>query len=101
MISLNKITKRGRALYLAYDQGMEHGPIDFNDKNVNPLYIIDIAKKGKFSAVIFQKGIAEKYSKEIKKSKVPLIIKLNGKTSLRKGEPLSIQICSVEEALDL
>ena len=71
MINLNKITKKGKALYLAYDQGIEHGPIDFNDKNVDPLYIIDIAKKGKFSAVIFQKGIAEKYNKEIKKSKIP------------------------------
>jgi len=88
-------------MFLAYDQGLEHGPIEFKDKNANPSYIIEIAKKGKFNGIIFQKGIAEKYSKEIKKSKVPLIIKLNGKTNIRKGEPLSIQICSVEEALDL
>jgi class I fructose-bisphosphate aldolase len=101
MISLNKITKRGRALYLAYDQGMEHGPIDFNDKNVDPNYIIKIAQKGKYNAVIFQKGIAEKYQKEIKKSRIPLIIKLNGKTSLRKSEPISTQLCSVEEAIKL
>ncbi len=101
MISLNKITKKGKALYLAYDQGFEHGPIDFNDKNINPLYIIDIAKKGKFSAVIFQKGIAEKYNKEIKKSKIPLIIKLNGKTSLHKEEPISLQLCTVKEATKL
>jgi len=101
MINLNKITKKGKALYLAYDQGIEHGPIDFNDKNVDPLYIIDIAKKGKFSAVIFQKGIAEKYNKEIKKSKIPLIIKLNGKTSLHKEEPISLQLCTVKEAIVL
>ena len=101
MISLKKITKKGKALYLAYDQGFEHGPIDFNDKNVDPLYIIDIAKKGKFSAVIFQKGIAEKYKKEIKKSKIPLIIKLNGKTSLHKEEPISLQLCTVKEAIAL
>ena len=101
MINLKKITKKGKALYLAYDQGFEHGPVEFNDKNVDPSYIIDIAKKGKFSAMIFQKGIAEKYHKEIKKSKIPLIIKLNGKTNLFKGEPLSRQLCSVKEAISL
>ena len=101
MISLKKITKKGHAMFLAYDQGLEHGPIEFNDKNVDPKSIIDIAKKGKFTAIIFQKGIAEKYNKEIKGSKVPLIVKLNGKTSLFKGEPMSEQLCTVQEAISL
>jgi len=101
MVKLNKILTKGKALFLAYDQGLEHGPTDFNDKNVNPEYIIEIAKKGKFNAVIFQKGIAEKYKKEIKSSRVPLIVKLNGKTNLVKGEPISRQICSVKEAVKL
>ena len=100
-INLRKITKKGRALFLAYDQGLEHGPTDFNDKNVNPEYIIDIAKKSGFNALIFQKGISEKYHNEIRKSKIPLIVKLNGKTNLVKGEPVSRQLCSVEEAVDL
>lgn len=93
--------KRKRALYLAYDQGLEHGPIEFNDKNVDPAFIIKIAEKGKYSGMIFQKGIAEKYNREIRKSKVPLIIKLNGKTNLYKGEPISRQLCTVKEALQL
>jgi len=101
MVNLNKLLKKGKALFLAYDQGLEHGPSDFNDKNVDPLFIIEIAKKAKYNAVIFQKGIAEKYNKEIKKSKVPLIIKLNGKTNLFKGEPISRQLCSVDEAIKL
>ena len=101
MVKLGKILRKGRGMFLAYDQGLEHGPTDFNDKNVDPLYIIDIAKRGKFTALIFQKGIAEKYSVEIKKSKVPLIVKLNGKTNLVKGEPVSRAICSVDEAVDL
>lgn len=100
-INLNKITTKGKALYLAYDQGLEHGPTDFNDKNVDPKYIINIAKKGKYNGVVFQKGIAEKYNKEIKKSKVPLIVKLNGKTNLFKGEPISRQLCTVDEAIKL
>lgn len=100
-VRLNKILKKGKALFLAYDQGLEHGPSDFNDKNVDPNYIIEIVKHGRYNAVIFQKGIAEKYNKEIKKSKVPLIIKLNGKTNLVKGEPISRQLCTVNEALKL
>jgi len=100
-MNLNKITTKGKAIYLAYDQGLEHGPDDFNDKNVNPEYIIEIAKKGKYNGIIFQKGIAEKYKQEIKNSKIPLIIKLNGKTNLVKGEPISRQLCSVDEAIKL
>src|SRR3989338_7776177 len=101
-IKVDRILKKGKALYIAYDQGLEHGPShDFNDKNVDPLYILDIAQKGKFQAIVYQKGIAEKYREEIKKSKIPLIIKLNGKTNLFKGEPISRQICSVSEAITL
>lgn len=101
MINLKKITKNRKALFLAYDQGLEHGPSDFNDKNFSPEYILDIAKKGGYNAIISQKGIAEKYNKEIKNSKIPLIIKLNGKTSLVDGEPLSRQLCSVSESIKL
>ncbi|MEK6926110.1 MAG: hypothetical protein AABW50_02425 [Nanoarchaeota archaeon] len=101
MVSLSKITIKGKALFLAYDQGLEHGPTDFNDKNVNPKYVIEIAKKGKFNAVIFQKGIAEKYKNEIAESKIPLILKLNGKTNLVQGDPISAQLCTVEEAIKL
>jgi len=99
---LSKILRKGKAMFLAYDQGLEHGPdSDFNDKNIDPLFIINIAKKGKYTGVVFQKGIAEKYNKEIKESKVPLILKLNGKTKLKKGEPISKPICTVKEAIKL
>ena len=98
-INLGRILEKERAMYLAYDQGLEHGPSDFTDQNIDPLKIIEIAVKGRFTGIVFQKGIAEKYQKEIKKSKVPLILKLNGKTNLLKGEPFSEQICSVAEAV--
>jgi fructose-bisphosphate aldolase, class I len=97
MASLSKIMTKGKALYLAYDQGLEHGPVDFNDKNVDPQYIIDIANRTKLNGVIYQKGIAEKY----KNGKTPLIIKLNGKTSLVRGDPVSRQLCEVKEAIKL
>ncbi len=87
--------RRGKGILLAYDQGLEHGPSkDFNEKSVDPDYILEIARKGKFTGVIFQKGVAEKYYK----GTVPLIVKVNGKTSLPKGEPIASQICSVKQA---
>ena len=99
LINLRKISKKGKFLFLAYDQGIEHGPTDFNLKNVDPDFIINLAKKGKFTAMIFQKGIAEKYYDEIKKSRVSLILKLNGKTKLVKNDPVSRQLCTVDEAI--
>jgi class I fructose-bisphosphate aldolase len=100
-ISLKNITNKGKALLLAYDQGLEHGPTDFNDKNVDPRYIFRLAKNGGFTAVVLQKGIVEKYYQELKSSKVPLLMKLNGKTNLYRGDPISSEICTVKEALEL
>tara|TARA_Y100000310_G_scaffold325096_1_gene388058 strand:- start:865 stop:1623 length:759 start_codon:yes stop_codon:yes gene_type:complete len=101
-VKWSKLLRKGKALYLAYDQGLEHGPSsDFNSKSVDPNYILEIAEKGGFTGVVFHKGIAEKYRKEIKRSKVPLILKLNGKTKIRKGEPVSSVIASVKEAVKL
>lgn len=103
MIDLSKITKQDKALFLAYDQGMEHGPTDFDDENVNPQNILDIAVSGAFTGVIFQKGIAEKYYLGSEyANKIPLILKLNGKTNLvNDPNPYSPQICSVEEAISI
>lgn len=98
-VDLSKITKQGKALFLAYDQGMEHGPTDFNEENVDPLKVLEIADSGYFTGVILQKGIAEKYYAG-GNYKVPLIVKLNGKTNLVKDlDPYSAQVCSVKEAL--
>jgi len=101
-ISLDKITNKGRAIYLAYDHGMEHGPTDFTDEDVDPEVILKLASDSQVSAVVLQKGVAEKYYKGSRyEKKVPLIVKLNGKTSFIKDEPYSPQICTIEEALKL
>lgn len=99
-MDLSKITTNGKAIYLAYDHGIEHGPIDLKGKSIDPNYVLDIAVKGEYNAIILQKGVAEKYYSAYK-DKVPLIIKLNGKTRLVSGEPISTQVCSVGEALEL
>lgn len=86
-----------RGILLAYDQGLEHGPTDFDERNVDPAFIMELATAGRFNGVVFQKGLAEKYYDR----RVPLILKVNGKTNLVRGEPVARQICSVKRALEL
>src|SRR3989442_681199 len=62
--TMDNFLKNGKGLLLAYDQGFEHGPsTDFNEKNIDPNYVLDIAVKGQFTGVVLHKGIAEKYYK--------------------------------------
>jgi len=76
----------GKSMLLAYDQGLEHGPsTDFNDKNIDPSFVMDLAVNGGFNGVIFQKGVAERFYN----GRVPLIVKVNGKSALVKGDPIS------------
>lgn len=102
MVSLDKISKNNKILLLAYDQGMEHGPSDFDDENIDPGYILKIGIDGGYTGIIFQKGIAEKYYSKELMGKLPLILKLNGKTNLVKTqEPYSPLLCTVGEAIKL
>ena len=99
-----KIMPGGRAMILAYDQGFEHGPRDFveHPESANFEYILDIAKRGRFTGMVLHAGLAEKYESEIRDSKVPLILKLNGTSELcTEEEPYSPQLYSVEDALEL
>jgi len=98
---LGKIVKNGRVLILAMDQGMEHGPVDFNEKNIHPEYVCGIAERGGFSGFAIQKGIAKHY-KECYSGKVPLVLKLNGRTNIvPKDEIYSSPVASVKEAVAL
>jgi len=97
-VSIQKLLHKDKALFLAYDQGLEHGPTDFNAKNVDPDYIMNLAFEGKYSAVATGIGVAEKYYEGMYRD-VPLIVKLNGKTNLAKINPISRQVCSVERAI--
>lgn len=89
--------EKNRGVLLAYDQGLEHGPTDFNERSYDPAFVMNLAVKGEFNGIIFQKGLAEKYYD----GRVPLIVKVNGKTNLPKGEPIARQNCSVKHAAEL
>jgi len=97
---INKILRNGKSLVLAYDHGLEHGPVDFDLSSIDPNYILDIAEKAGFNAVVMHHGVAEKYYSTFK-NKVPLIIKLNGKTNIPNIEPISAKVCSIKRAIQL
>ncbi len=100
---LKNLLKNNKALFLAYDHGFEHGPDDFNEINYDPTYILNLAIEGGFTGIVLQKGIAEKYyTGTLYEKKIPLILKLNGKTNLGlKEDPYSAVNCSVEYAKEL
>lgn len=93
----------GTALFLPYDQGLEHGPRDFfaNPVASDPKYILRLALEGGFNGVVMQIGLAEKFFWEYA-GEVPLVLKLNGKTDIPSDDaPLSPVNASVEEAVRL
>lgn len=100
--NLDKFLKNGKAMFMAYDHGFEHGPADFDGKTIDPNFILDIVNKsGVYTAIIFQEGVAQSYY-DSKKEKIPLLVKLNGKTVFHKGEePYSPLLCTVKEAIRL
>jgi class I fructose-bisphosphate aldolase len=93
----------GTLLVLPIDQGLEHGPVDFfvNPAALDPEYQFQLAKDGNFSAIALHIGLAEKYYHEFA-GEVPLILKLNGKTSIPPdNEAFSALTGSVEDAVRL
>lgn len=101
-MSLPDLTKNGKMYMLAYDQGLEHGPTDFNDFNSRPENILDLAVRGGATCFACQRGIAEKYyTRSEFRTKIPLILKMNGKTSFIKDSPYSPMLSTIDDALDL
>jgi class I fructose-bisphosphate aldolase len=93
----------GTLLVLPIDQGLEHGPVDFfvNPEALDPAYQYGLARDGKFSAIALHIGLAEKYFHEYA-GDVPLILKLNGKTTIPSDtEAFSALTGSVEDAVRL
>jgi class I fructose-bisphosphate aldolase len=93
----------GKAIFLPYDQGLEHGPRDFfaNPAAADPKYIIKLAVEGGFNGIAVQIGLAEKFYWDYA-GQVPLIVKLNGKTEIPSDDyALSPVNATVEDAVRL
>jgi len=94
-MDIRKIEKNGKIFMIAYDQGMEHGPTDFNNFNYHPNYILKIAENAGASCVAMGYGLAKAF---YSRKSLPLILKLNGKTNLYTKNTRSALIANVEDA---
>ncbi|MXR40845.1 aldolase [Halobaculum sp. WSA2] len=96
------ITRDGKALILAYDHGIEHGPVDFepNPETADPERVFDLATHDAVTALAVGKGVAEAYYPSYDDD-VSLLAKLNGTSNLWMGEPDSAVNWSVEYAAEL
>ncbi|MCE7004667.1 fructose-bisphosphate aldolase [Kibdelosporangium philippinense] len=95
--------RNGTALFLPYDQGLEHGPRDFRDNPISsdPKYILKLATEGGFNGIAIQIGLAEKFYWDYA-GEVPLVLKLNGKTDIPPdAHALSPVNATVEDAVRL
>ncbi len=93
----------GTLMFLPIDQGLEHGPVDFfaNPESIDTDWIYRLAVEGNFSGIALHIGLAEKYHRDYA-GKVPLILKVNGKTSVPSDDDaFSSLTSSVEDAVRL
>ncbi|MBC5829748.1 MAG: fructose-bisphosphate aldolase [Candidatus Eremiobacteraeota bacterium] len=93
----------GTLMLLPIDQGLEHGPIDFfdNPDALDTDWVLRLAVEGTFSGIAFHIGLAEKYHKQYA-GKVPLVLKVNGKTNAPPDDDaFSAMTSSVEDAVRL
>src|SRR5262245_1170810 len=93
----------GTLMVLPLDQGLEHGPADFfpNPKALDTDFVFRLAEAGGYSAIALGIGLAERYMASYC-GKVPLILKLNGKTNIADdAEAVSTQTATVEDAVKL
>ncbi|GGL59897.1 class I fructose-bisphosphate aldolase [Halocalculus aciditolerans] len=95
------LSRDGKVLILAYDHGLEHGPVDFEDvpETMDPERVWDVATHDAVTAFAVQKGIAEAYADDY--PDVNLLLKLNGTSNLWMGEPDSAVNCSVDYAAEV
>ncbi|MFC7069064.1 class I fructose-bisphosphate aldolase [Halobaculum lipolyticum] len=96
------ISRDGTSLILAYDHGLEHGPVDFapNPETADPERVFDLATHDAVTALAVGKGVAEAYYPSYDDD-VALLAKLNGTSDLWMGEPNSAVNWSVDYAAEL
>ena len=97
------VRESGRTLILPYDQFIEHDNrhMDPNPEAANPDYICNLAVAGGYNAIAVHYGLAKRYWSKLAGA-VPLILKINGKTSIpSQKSPLSVHTSYVEDAVRL
>jgi class I fructose-bisphosphate aldolase len=96
------LSRDGKVLIVAYDHGLEHGPVDFEDvpESADPQRVFDVATHPAVTSLAVQKGIAEAYYPSYEDD-VNLLAKINGTSNLWMGEYDSAVNWSVDYAADI
>jgi class I fructose-bisphosphate aldolase len=96
------LSRDGKVLILAYDHGLEHGPVDFEGLpgSEDPARTFEAATHPAVTSIAVQKGLAEAYYPSYEDD-VDLLMKLNGTSNLWMGEPDSAVNCSVDYAKEV
>ena len=96
------IVRDRKILILAYDHGLEHGPVDFEPvpETMDPERIFETATHDAVTATAVQKGVAEAYYPSYEDD-TNLLLKLNGTSNLWMGEHDSAVNCSTDYAAEL
>lgn len=81
-VRLSRILKDGKGVVFAFDHGFEHGPSDFAPERSNPRKVVELAVESGVDALMLTRGVAQATA-DIWAGRVPVIVKLTGKTSLR------------------
>jgi class I fructose-bisphosphate aldolase len=95
--------RNGTLMVLPIDQGIEHGPLNFfaNPPSKDPRFQWELAVQGGYNAIACHWGLARAYMKDYA-GRVPLILKINGKTNVPSDEAaFSALTATVEDAVTL
>ncbi len=95
------IRPNGTTMILPYDQFIEHDcrHLEGKSDSGNPYYICELARDAGFNGIVFHYGLSMRYWPSLEGS-VPIIVKINGKTSLPSEEnALSTHTSFVEDAV--
>lgn len=97
------LNKKGRLLLLAGDQKIEHQNNDFfgpgiSPEDANPEHLFQIAKSMSSGVFAAHLGLIARYGHKYKE--LNYLVKLNGKTNLTSGDPLSLNLHNVDDVIE-
>lgn len=101
---LNATKNTGKLMLFAGDQRLEHLSNDFVGKGISkddadPEHFFKIASKAKIGVFAAQHGLISRYAEDYKK--VHYLVKMNSKSKLVPGEPISQSLVDFEDVLVL
>ena len=97
------VDDHGKSLILPYDQFVEHDArhLEAESDAGNPHYIMELAKSGRYTGVAVHYGVAARFWTGLEGA-MPLILKVNGKTSIPPADrAFSPHTSCVEDAVRL